>query len=278
MRRYRGRRVSRSRSSWCVAFPGGAPGPNDATRARSTSAYATTTRSLPEVDELRGWLDAIAADDSGPTTIRSAALFPRAAARFEAAGFEVADRLVLLRADLHDSGVRAAVDGRGDRATRTMHRHHLGAAAAIDRAAFGAEWGHDAKELAEICRATPVHAARHRVAAPRRLGASGPRDDRLRHRRGVGRARLPPASGRRPGRSTARTRAGADCRRSAVDDAQTPPGLPRQHVRRQCRGVGVVRLDGVHADGRTAHRPPRRRSLAPMSVPFRRPTTRHRRW
>jgi ribosomal protein S18 acetylase RimI-like enzyme len=168
MRRYRGPRVSRA------TLPSRSLVVRPATRDRALLHVRLRDDTvLPEVDELRGWLDAIAADDSGPTTIRSAALFPRAAARFEAAGFEVADRLVLLRADLLGSGVRTAVDGRGDRATRTMHRHHLGAAAAIDRAAFGPEWGHDAKELVEICRATPVHAARHRVAAPRRLGASG---------------------------------------------------------------------------------------------------------
>ena len=105
---------------------------------------------------MRGWLDTIAADISTATTIRSAALFPRAAARFEAAGFEVADRLVLLRADLDDARVRAAVGGRGDRATRTMRRHHFGAAAAIDRAAFGAAGA-----------TTPPSSPRS--AAPRRL-------------------------------------------------------------------------------------------------------------
>ena len=128
---------------------------------------------LPDVDELRGWLRGIAADDGGPTMVRSAALYSRAAARFEAAGFEVADRLVLLRADLDDARVRAAVDRDRDRATRTMRRYHFGAASAVDRAAFGQGWGHDAKQLAEICRATPVHAARHRVASAHRLAASG---------------------------------------------------------------------------------------------------------
>ena len=128
---------------------------------------------LPDVDELRWWLDQVAADDSMAATIRTAALFPRAAARFEAAGFEVADRLVLLRALLDDPRVRTAIDSRGDRATRTMRRHDLAAAAAIDRAAFGAGWGHDAVELAEICRATPTHAARYRLATPRRHGLPG---------------------------------------------------------------------------------------------------------
>ena len=54
-----------------------------------------------------------------------------------------------------------------------MRRYQFGAAAAIDRAAFGGGWGHDAAELAEICRATPVHAARYRLASPRRTAQPG---------------------------------------------------------------------------------------------------------
>jgi ribosomal protein S18 acetylase RimI-like enzyme len=123
---------------------------------------------IPEVDELREWLDTVVAGAALPTTIRSAALYPRAAARFEAAGFAVADRLVLLRADLADHTVSATATRRGDRATHTLRRHQFGAAADIDRAAFGRHWGHDAAELTEICRATPVHAARYRVGAPQR--------------------------------------------------------------------------------------------------------------
>jgi ribosomal protein S18 acetylase RimI-like enzyme len=130
---------------------------------------------LPAVDELRGWLDTIAAGTAEPTTIRTAALFPRAAERFEAAGFEVVDRLALLRADLDDETVRTNAMGsagrRGDGATYTMRRHHFAAAAAVDRSAFSAEWGHDAAELAEICRATPAHAARFRVAKRSQRGS-----------------------------------------------------------------------------------------------------------
>ncbi len=129
---------------------------------------------VPEVDELRDWLDAAAAGLSTPTTFRSAALYPRAAARFEAAGFEIADRLVLLRADLRDAHVQSVAAGHGDRSTRTLRRHQFGAAAEIDRSAFGGPWGHDAMELAEICRATPVHAARYRVSTPRRRLGIGP--------------------------------------------------------------------------------------------------------
>jgi ribosomal protein S18 acetylase RimI-like enzyme len=127
---------------------------------------------LPEIDELRWWLDTIAAENPAATTIRSAALFPRAAERFEAAGFEVADRLALLRADLlsetfvHTARLR---EPRGDGTTRAMRRRHFTAAAVVDRAAFGPAWGHDASELVEVCRATPFHAARHRLFPPRRV-------------------------------------------------------------------------------------------------------------
>jgi ribosomal protein S18 acetylase RimI-like enzyme len=124
---------------------------------------------VPAIGELGDWLATAAAGVPVSTTFRTAALYPRAAARFEAAGFAVADRLVLLRADLNDDRVRAVASGGDDRSTRTLRRHQFGTAARIDRAAFGGPWGHDAPELAEICRATPIHAARYRVSTRRRL-------------------------------------------------------------------------------------------------------------
>ena len=81
---------------------------------------------------------------------------------------------MLLRADLRHELVRAACrrrDDDGSGSTRTMRRHHLAAAAAIDNAAFGQGWGHDAADLDEICRATPVHSARRRTNGPRLLGS-----------------------------------------------------------------------------------------------------------
>jgi ribosomal protein S18 acetylase RimI-like enzyme len=127
---------------------------------------------VPDVDELRYCLENIAATDGTATTVRSAALFPRAAERFEAAGFEVADRLALLLAVLDSPQVRAAtrLAARREGTTRTMRRHHYSAASAVDDAAFGAGWGHDSDELAEICRATPASIARYRSAEPGRLG------------------------------------------------------------------------------------------------------------
>jgi ribosomal protein S18 acetylase RimI-like enzyme len=124
---------------------------------------------VPDVDELRCWLDGVATT-SAATTIRSAALFPRAAERFAAAGFEVADRLALLRAVLDSARVRNATR-RGDvGSTHTMRRHHFAAASAVDGNAFGRAWGHDPDELADICRATPAAIARFRTETPRRFG------------------------------------------------------------------------------------------------------------
>src|SRR5262245_49873295 len=113
---------------------------------------------VPDIDEVRYCLDNIAATHGTATTVRSSALFPRAAERFEAAGFEVADRLALLRATLDGAQVRAAtqIDARGQGSTHTMRRHHFAAASVVDTAAFGGGWGHDSDELAEICRATPA--------------------------------------------------------------------------------------------------------------------------
>jgi ribosomal protein S18 acetylase RimI-like enzyme len=127
---------------------------------------------VPDVDEVRSCLDNIAATSATATTVRSSALFPRAAERFEAAGFEVADRLALLRATLDSAPVRAAtrLDSRVEGSTRTMRRHHFAAASAVDIAAFDPGWGHDSDELAEICRATPASIARYRSAAQGRLG------------------------------------------------------------------------------------------------------------
>jgi ribosomal protein S18 acetylase RimI-like enzyme len=130
---------------------------------------------VPDVDEVRSCLDNIAATNGTATTARSSALFPRAAERFEAAGFEVADRLALLRATLDSPQVRAStrLDGRSQGSTHTMRRHHYGAASAVDNAAFGVGWGHDSDELAEICHATPASIARYRPVTPGRLGFRG---------------------------------------------------------------------------------------------------------
>lgn len=135
---------------------------------------------VPPLDELRSWVESVAEDPS-VATIRTAAMFQRPASRFEEAGFEVADRLVLLRADLRAPAIRAVIRG-GDmrlrrRATFTMRRHHLAAASRVDVAAFGAEWGHEAADLDEISRATPVTRGRFRTDPPRRGLSARPGGD-----------------------------------------------------------------------------------------------------
>ena len=101
-------------------------------------------------------------DGSAVHTIRTGALFPEAAVRFADAGFAVIDTLALLRIDLAEHAAAAA-------RSATRRRCGPGATARppqIDRAAFGDPWGNDAGDLAEIRRATPVHRARARFAAP----------------------------------------------------------------------------------------------------------------
>lgn len=124
-------------------------------------------RAVPAVGELRALVERIAIEHPMATAIRTAALFPRPAERFLDAGFEVADRLALLRADLRGTG-RQGFGGAppAHPATRALRRRHLAAASTVDRAAFGAQWGHDAAELEEICRATPFHRARRASGVP----------------------------------------------------------------------------------------------------------------
>lgn len=119
---------------------------------------------VPTVDDIRKWVDAIRLDPT-VTTIRTSALFPKSADRFQAGGFDVVDTLSLLRADLAGRPVRSALDRRRANAragTATLRHRDYVAAAIVDRAAFGPSWGHDAVELAEIRHATPSHRARCR--------------------------------------------------------------------------------------------------------------------
>ena len=111
---------------------------------------------VPTSDEVRGWVDALAAGDLH--AIRTGALFPEAAKSFTAAGFAVIDTLALLRADLGD--VRRLAPAPTVRLTaRRLHE-----ASVVDRAAFGDPWGNEASDLADIRRATPIHRSRARLA------------------------------------------------------------------------------------------------------------------
>jgi ribosomal protein S18 acetylase RimI-like enzyme len=114
---------------------------------------------VPDPDELAGWVDSLAGRDE-VHAIRTGALFPAAADRFADAGFSVVDTLMLLRADLADP--RRPLPRRD--ATVPLRTRHHDAAAVVDRAAFGAEWGNGPSDLAEIRQATSVHRARARRA------------------------------------------------------------------------------------------------------------------
>jgi ribosomal protein S18 acetylase RimI-like enzyme len=118
---------------------------------------------VPDPDELAGWVDTLAGRE-GVRAIRTGALFAAAAERFFDAGFAVVDTLMLLRADLDDPGPARRPVG----ATAPLRARHHGVAARIDAAAFGAEWGNGAADLAEIRRATTSHRARvrHAISSP----------------------------------------------------------------------------------------------------------------
>jgi ribosomal protein S18 acetylase RimI-like enzyme len=116
---------------------------------------------VPDADELAGWVDALAGRDD-VHAVRTGALFAAAADRFADAGFSVVDTLMLLRADLADPRVVRSSPRRD--ATVPLRARHHGAAAVVDRAAFGQKWGNSPSDLAEIRQATSVHRARARRA------------------------------------------------------------------------------------------------------------------
>jgi ribosomal protein S18 acetylase RimI-like enzyme len=116
---------------------------------------------VPDPDELAGWVDTLAGRDE-VHAIRTGALFGAAADRFADAGFAVVDTLMLLRADLADPRIVRPLPRRD--ATVPLRTRHHDAAAVVDRAAFGEEWGNGPSDLAEIRQATSVHRARARRA------------------------------------------------------------------------------------------------------------------
>ena len=126
---------------------------------------------LPEPATVAAGLDT--ARRRGYRGVRTSALFPAAAQVLASMGFVTADRLALLRRD----GLAGldALDGAAVR-LRRLRPWQFGAAADVDRVAFGREWGNDAAALRDITGATPLHRAR---AAGRPLdgfaisGASG---------------------------------------------------------------------------------------------------------
>lgn len=103
-----------------------------------------------------------AARSEGASTIRTSALFPRAGEVAADAGYEVIDRLALLRLVLDDAFDRAVESRIGPIAPTTapLRGWHHRRAASVDQEAFGMLWGNDAASLRSIRYATPVHRAR----------------------------------------------------------------------------------------------------------------------
>lgn len=132
------------------------PWPNDPTVAH---LVFTDHLAVPTVEDLLLAVDQ--AHRLGRTTVRTSALFPRAAAAAIAAGFHEADRLALLRLVLGDApgpGERTAV---GLDRIRPLRPWHHDRAARVDQEAFGRTWGNDATSLQDVRRATPLHRARY---------------------------------------------------------------------------------------------------------------------
>ena len=124
---------------------------------------------VPHADELERWIDTLVDASPQLRAIRTGALFPDAAARFVDAGFHVIDRLALLRIDLTRRDLEESAAAVPTGTTNLRSRHHR-EAADVDRAAFGDPWGNDARDLAEVRHATPLHHARARFVrrpAPR---------------------------------------------------------------------------------------------------------------
>jgi ribosomal protein S18 acetylase RimI-like enzyme len=114
---------------------------------------------LPTEVEIAGALER--ADQRGYRAVRTSALFPAAAQVLERTGFVPIDRLALLRLD-RLAGRRLLRPAHPTHALRAWQRT---AAAAVDRAAFGDDWGNDTSGLGDIERATPRHRSRWAAAA-----------------------------------------------------------------------------------------------------------------
>jgi ribosomal protein S18 acetylase RimI-like enzyme len=133
------------------------PWPNDPT---AMLLVFTDHTSVPAGSDLE---HAVArARASGIRTLRTSALFPRAAEIAFQHGFTPIDTLHLLRLRLDDAaGHRIAeLASASGHTTRPLRSWHHPRAAEVDQDAFGALWGNDAASVADIRVATPHHRAR----------------------------------------------------------------------------------------------------------------------
>lgn len=113
---------------------------------------------VPTTEQVEDWLTTAYDVPSGvrqPQTLRTGALYPRAAAAFAAAGFEVADRLALLERPLDEAMPRRRAAPSAPASLRKARRRDLDALAAIDQSAFAPGWRNDARSLGQIADATP---------------------------------------------------------------------------------------------------------------------------
>lgn len=107
---------------------------------------------IPTPEHYRTWGAALRSH--GFTDLRTGALAPRQGGQAERAGLQCVQELALL--DIDAPFTIGPVQHR----THRLRAHELGAAAAIDLAAFGTTWALDAEMLADIRQATPAHRAR----------------------------------------------------------------------------------------------------------------------
>ena len=132
---------------------------------------------VPTSEQVEGWLNTAYDVPPGvqqPLTLRTGALYPRAAAAFAAAGFEVADRLALLERPLDVAIPRRRATPSAPATLRKARRRDLDALATIDQSAFASGWRNDARSLGQIADATPRSLRRlatlQDVAARRPIG------------------------------------------------------------------------------------------------------------
>jgi ribosomal protein S18 acetylase RimI-like enzyme len=161
--RYRLKLVSEVARAWNMASSRLAPTwelrpwPNDPT---AMLLVFTDHATVPRGDDLEHAVDR--AREAGIRTLRTSALFPRAAEIALEHGFAPIDTLHLLRLRLDEAAGRridqlAAATGHATRPLRVWHHPR---AAEVDQDAFGTLWGNDAASVADIRVATPHHRAR----------------------------------------------------------------------------------------------------------------------
>ncbi|MFN8021216.1 MAG: N-acetyltransferase [Acidimicrobiales bacterium] len=125
------------------------PCPGSATTAQIVVLDGTA---IPTPEHYRTWGATLRA--LGFTHVRTGALAPRQSAQAERAGLTCVQELALL--DIDAPFTIGPITHR----THRLRAHELPRLAAIDLAAFGANWALDAEMLADIRQATPAHRAR----------------------------------------------------------------------------------------------------------------------